>query len=83
MAQYRRKSDGVTSMTKKRLVAEGLNTPEDFNMPTAKAPRAVAPVGDPTRKVSQAEYDVMAAAQKKRRDAAYLKSRMGRKPRAY
>jgi hypothetical protein len=66
--------DGVSHRTKANLVKLGLNRPEDF-VPAkpAVASQAVAPAGDPTRKVTQAEYDVQLAAKKKRADAAYIK----------
>jgi hypothetical protein len=68
--------DGVSHRTKANLVKLGLNRPEDFTgVAPAKpvAPAAVAPTGDPTKKVTQAEYDVQLAAKKKRADAAYIK----------
>jgi hypothetical protein len=70
--------DGVSNRTKANLVKLGLNRPEDFTEDVAPAPAAVAPSGDPTKKVTQAQYDVLAAAQKKRADAAYIKYRQRR-----
>jgi hypothetical protein len=69
--------DGVSNRTKANLVKLGLNRPEDFTEDVI-APAAVAPSGDPTKKVTQAQYDVLAAAQKKRADAAYIKYRQRR-----
>jgi hypothetical protein len=68
--------DGVSNRTKANLVKLGLNRPEDFTEDVA--PAAVAPSGDPTKKVTQAQYDILAAAQKKRADAAYIKYRQRR-----
>jgi hypothetical protein len=66
--------DGVSHRTKANLVKLGLSQASDFT-PAKPKPVvvAVAPSGDPTRKVTQAEYDVQLAAKKKRADAAYIK----------
>jgi len=79
-----RRSDGVSAKTRARLILDAGMRPEDF-VPDSGTPMpnsgtsAPAPLGgDPTRQVTQAEWERQKAEQKKRADEKYRRYKMGK-----
>jgi hypothetical protein len=61
----------ISNQTKKGLIDIGEYRPEDFRPSPQVVPRAVPLGGDPTRRVSQAEYDKALKLLKKQAEEKY------------
>jgi hypothetical protein len=76
--------DGVSNQTKRALVEMGLMKPEDFFPGALASPSgALTPTmplgGDPTRQVTQEQYQMMLQEQQKRAQEKYLRYKQGPK----
>jgi hypothetical protein len=66
-------NDGVSMQTKAAMVRLGLARPEDFTQSQSAPQAPAAPLGDPTRKLSQQEYEKQLKAAKQRMNEQYLR----------